>query len=145
MPVRRIRQVTELDVDPAAAWQHATSLDGIRAELPWPLTLTTRPSVASIEQFLAAGEVLATLRLGPIPVLRWHPGVVELGGHRFVEASTDMTFMRSWRHERTIGSTRGGGCTLSDVVTFEPRLPGTSLLVRWLFARRHRALRRRAA
>ena len=50
--------------------------------------------------------------------------------------------MDAWRHERAIRLELGGGCTLTDTVTFEPRLRGTAWLVGWLFRRRHAALRR---
>lgn len=105
------------------------------------MRLVTMPPVTTIDEFVEAGSVLATLRAGPVPVLRWHPAIAELGDRHFVETSTDMTWMRSWRHERTVTPT-SDGCALADVVTFDARLPGTTMLVRWLFARRHRALRR---
>jgi hypothetical protein len=133
---------SSLDLDPAVAWARATSLAGIQAELPWPLRLTTEPRVETLAQFVDAGAVLATLRVGPIPVLRWHPGIVELGDRHFVESSTDMTFMRTWRHERRIVDAPGGGSRVHDRVTFTSRMPLASSLVRWLFRRRHAALRR---
>lgn len=133
---------TSLRVDDTIAWAHATSLAGIDGELPWPLQLRTKPPVATIGEFLAAGSVRAELCAGPVRVLRWHPGIVELGERHFVEASTDMTWMRSWRHERTVATDGDGISTLSDLITFEPHLPGTGLVVRWLFRRRHRALHR---
>ena len=131
-----------LAADPATAWARATSLAGIAAELPWPLRLTTRPPVESLEDFIAAGSVLGVLRIGPFTVLRWHPGIVELGDRHFVEASDDMTFMRSWRHERRIVPGTDGGSIVHDRVTFTTRVPGAASLVRWLFRRRHAALRR---
>lgn len=137
-----LKLTSPLRVDDAAAWAHATSLAGIVRELPGPLRLTTRPLVTTLAELREAGTVLATLRLGPVPVLRWHPGIVELGERHFVEGSSDMSFMRSWRHERTIPALPEGGCRISDTVTFEPRLRGTGWLVGWLFRRRHAALRR---
>jgi hypothetical protein len=63
-------------------------------------------------------------------------------GTGFVEQSP-MGSMRLWRHERRIEAARHG-CTLIDVLTFEPRFaPRAS---RWfihrLFAHRHAVLRR---
>jgi ligand-binding SRPBCC domain-containing protein len=132
-----------LDADPAIVWARVTSLAGIAAELPWPLRLTTEPTVATIDEFLAAGSVRGTLRIGPVPILRWHPGIVELGDRHFVEASGDMTFMHTWRHERRVRPAPGGGTIVRDRVTFESRVPGAALLVRWLFQRRHASLTRR--
>lgn len=126
----------------AEVWAHSTSIAGISSELPGPLHLASVPPVASLAEFLAAGEVLAVLRLGPVPLMRWHPGVVELGERHFVEASTDMTATRSWRHERTVRPV-AGGCTVTDRVTVVSWLPGAASAARWFFGRRHRALRRR--
>jgi ligand-binding SRPBCC domain-containing protein len=132
---------SELAASPADVWAHSTSLAGIAAELPWPLRLTTEPPVTALDEFLAADGVLGTLGIGPIPVFRWHPGIAKLGELHFIEESRDMNLMRNWRHERTI-EPHGDGARLRDRVTFTPAVPGASLLVRWLFRRRHRALRR---
>ena len=131
-----------LAADDAVVWAHSTSLEGISSELPGPLRLSSRPAVTSLEAFLAAGSVLAVLRIGPVPLMRWHPAVAELGARHFVERSTDMTAMRSWRHERRVDPAEGG-CSVVDRVTISPRLPGSAAAVRWFFGRRHRALRRR--
>src|SRR5690242_9689819 len=118
-----------LTVEPATAWARATSLAGIASELPWPLRISTTPEVTSVEEFLAAGSVLGTLRVGKVPVLRWHPGIAEIGERHFVEASTDMSFMCSWRHERTISNAPGGGSIVHDRVTFATSMPLAAPLV----------------
>jgi hypothetical protein len=81
-------------------------------------------------------------------------GLAELGpGHRFLERST-MLSMRSWEHERIIVPAGENACEVTDRVAFELRrpvaaLPGaeaaTQVLLRRLFAHRHRRLARRFA
>ena len=78
-------------------------------------------------------------------------GLAELGpGHRFLERST-MLSMRSWEHERIIVPAGENACEVTDRVAFELRrpvaaLPGaeaaTQVLLRRLFAHRHRRLAR---
>jgi hypothetical protein len=69
-------------------------------------------------------------------------------GRGFLERST-MLSQRLWEHERTIEPRAGGGCTLTDRVAWEPRLPlpGRSLrpLFGAFFRHRHRRLRRHFA
>lgn len=137
---RQVNTRSELDVPDHVAWAHATTLAGVQRELPWPLRLTTRPEVTAIDEFVAAGDVVAVLRAGRVPLLRWRPRLVELGERHFVEASRDMTGVRAWRHERRVTAC-DGGCIVEDLVRISPRMPGGHLLVRWLFARRHRRLR----
>ncbi len=73
-------------------------------------------------------------------------GLAELGpGFRFLEQST-MASMKRWQHERTIiPSSSGGGCTVTDRIEFETRLPipGLERLLRAVFQRvfRHRHAR----
>ena len=43
-------------------------------------------------------------------------------GRGFLERST-MLSQRLWEHERTIEPLAGGGCTVTDRVAWEPRLP----------------------
>jgi hypothetical protein len=66
-------------------------------------------------------------------------------GRGFLERST-MLSQRLWEHERTIEPLADGGCTVSDRVAWEPRLPLPGRLLRPLFGaffrHRHRRLRR---
>ena len=58
-----------------------------------------------------------------------------------------MLSQRSWRHHRLVEPTGPGRCTVTDDVSFQPRLPvpGRVLeaIFRQVFAHRHRRLRRR--
>ncbi len=83
------------------------------------------------------------LLFGFLPLDRSDLTLIELDvGHRFVEESP-MLSMRLWRHERTIAALPGGS-SITDRLTFEPRVGGR--LVKWfiaaLFRHRHRVLGR---
>ncbi len=69
---------------------------------------------------------------------------VEAGS--FLERST-MLSQRLWEHERTVVPRGAGGCTISDRVAWEPRLPLPGILlaplISFFFRHRHRRLRRR--
>jgi ligand-binding SRPBCC domain-containing protein len=69
--------------------------------------------------------------------------IVELEpGRRFLERSP-MLSMRLWQHERIV-EPDGDGCTVTDRLTFEPRVPVPAApLIQVLFRHRHRRLRRR--
>lgn len=137
--------VTTIDRSAADAWRDVTSLDGIMAELPWPLRLRTSPTVTTLDELRAATTpVVATLLLGPIPVLRWTPTIAMLdeAGRSFVEASSDMTWMRSWRHERRVAGGPDGSSTIEDRVGGSSSVPLAGWLVGGLFRARHRRLAR---
>ena len=133
---------------PEQAWSWAASVAGILAELR-PLARMTMPrGVASILDLnVQLGQPLARswiLLFGFLPLDRSDLTLIELDvGHRFVEESP-MLSMRQWRHERTI-ATSPGGSSITDRLTFEPRLGGP--IVTWfvaaLFRHRHRVLGRR--
>jgi len=61
-------------------------------------------------------------------------------GRRFHERSRMLLFPR-WEHERTVEPAGGTACTVTDRLTFEPRLPGAGRVVGLFFAHRHRRLR----
>ncbi len=58
-----------------------------------------------------------------------------------------MLSMRTWQHERIVEAAEEGGCTVTDRLTFEPRVPGFGRLSRavigFLFRHRHDRLERR--
>lgn len=87
------------------------------------------------------------LLFGLLPFDRHHLRFesVDLGSG-FVEESTSW-LQRRWRHERRVTPLDGGGCEVVDCVVVEPRLavlgPITAIIVRRLFAHRHRRLAHR--
>lgn len=139
------RVETTVDRTPEASWIAATTLDGIVAELPWPMRLRTAPEVRTLDELLVVGAtVVATLRFGPMPVLRWSPGLerLDVAARTFVETSTDMTWMRAWRHERRIVDLGDGRSRIEDRVSGESALPLAGMVVGALFRARHRRIGR---
>jgi len=124
-------------------------MDGVNAEL-MPLVRMTVPKGAAGARLEDAplGELAfhSWLLLGGVlPFDRHALRLLEVERGRFLEASTSWLQLE-WRHERTLEDVPGG-CRITDVVRFVPRLPLvgglTRLLVNLVFAHRHRRLRRR--
>lgn len=128
-------------------WAHATSVDGINAELaPW-LRMTAPPGLRTLADVeVVPGRPLGTstlLLLGWLPVDRLDRTLVELDpGRRFVERSR-VRSQKLWQHERTVAP-EADGCRLTDRLTFEPRFGGplVAAFLRRIFAGRHAYLRR---
>lgn len=132
---------------PADAWNWITSVKGISAEL-WPiLRMSTPRGIKGLAEFrFEPGKPLFRSQIylfGLLPVDYSYLTLLELKeGVGFVEQSP-MGSMRLWRHERQI-QRAGQGCTITDVLTFEPRFGGalSKWVVECLFAHRHAVLRR---
>jgi ligand-binding SRPBCC domain-containing protein len=131
-------------------WSHVSSVRGINDEF-WPLLRMTAPRRVR-EQGLAAvrvGERVCrswVLLLGVLPVDYDDITLTRLDPPRgFLEQSA-MLSQRQWEHERTIDSCPEG-CTVTDRVSYEPRVPLPDsvfrALYRLIFRYRHRRLRRR--
>jgi ligand-binding SRPBCC domain-containing protein len=147
----RVEVASQLEAAPARVWDRVTSFEGINDELRPLMRMTAPPDVRRLEpDQVVLGERICrswVLLFGFIPFDYDDIVLVELEpGRRFHERST-MLSMRSWEHERWIEPGGEGACTLSDRLTFEPRLPlpGRALVpvVRAIFRHRHRRLRRR--
>jgi hypothetical protein len=131
-------------------WAHATSLEGINAELsPW-LRMDSPPHIRDLSTEPVIGEpwfFAPVYLLGVLPYDRMHVTlqVLDLPGRRFVESSS-MLWLRSWRHERSV-LPLPGGCRLVDRLTPKGFIPGSGpvlrVIVRALFGHRHRQLRAR--
>ena len=63
--------------------------------------------------------------------------------HGFLERSR-MLSQRVWEHDRTIEPSGEGGCTITDRVSWQPRLglPGRPLrpVIAWFFRHRHKVM-----
>jgi hypothetical protein len=83
-----------------------------------------------------------TLAGGVVPFDAHFLCLEAIGERRFLERSSSL-LQRVWEHERTVVP-EGGGCRVTDRVTFEPRLPGAARLagplVERIFRHRHRRL-----
>ena len=146
-----VTRSSTLHAPPGEVWLHATSLDGIHRELsPWMrMTAPAEARGLSLDGAqVPLGEPLFTswiLLLGFFPVERMRLTLVELEpGRRFVEQS-GTTFMRLWRHERTVEAAPAG-CTITDKLTLAAPLvlftPLVAKLIGYFFNHRHRRLRR---
>jgi hypothetical protein len=138
-----------LPVTPARAWQWASSIEGVSAEL-WPILKMTHPArvAAMDERQVAVGQPLFRswiLLGGVLPIDRTDLTPIEIEpGHRFLERSP-MLSMRLWQHERVIEPVGPGSSRLTDRLVFEPRVFGIAIawFIERLFHHRHRVLRKR--
>ena len=124
---------------------------GVNAELaPW-LRMTAPPEAANLRiEDAPVGQPLFTswvLLAGVLPVDRHAFKFAEVErGRGFVEQSTSWT-ERRWEHRRHVELCGEHGCTVTDRLTFTPRVsvsgPLLSRVVGAVFAHRHRVLRER--
>ena len=130
-------------------WAHATSFDGVNRELMPLARMTGTRSLRRLDQTtVVLGQRLFRswiLAFGIVPIDYDDLVLVELEpGRRFLERST-MLSQRLWEHERTV-TPIPAGCVLRDRIGFVPRLPLVGHLelplFRFVFANRHRQLRR---
>lgn len=148
MPSQRTLTRTSTVPRPAPeVWARVTSPAGIRHELrPWlSMTMPPRLRGATIDDAAPLlGRPLGKAWLlagGLVPVDFDDMVLVALEpGRRFHERSRMLLFPR-WEHERTVAPAGGGACTVTDRLTFVPRLPASHHVVALLFAHRHRRLR----
>jgi ligand-binding SRPBCC domain-containing protein len=128
-------------------WKWITSWKNISMEMRPYFRMTAPKGVTSIEDVnIVPGQPLFRSRVylfGIIPIDYSDVTLVELDtGRGFVEQSP-MGSMRLWRHERRI-SNGAHGCTLTDVLTFQPRR--ARRIVAWfigrVFMHRHAVLKR---
>jgi hypothetical protein len=143
----RIR--SRLAAEPRAVWERVMSADGINFEMA-PLLRMTVPrglgdlDLAGVEPGRLGRSWI--LLFGLVPVDYDDLGLERIDpGRGFLERST-MLSQRLWEHERTIEPLPSGGCTLTDRIAWEPRLPLPGRLLRPLFGaffrHRHRRLHR---
>jgi hypothetical protein len=141
---------SHLHASPQEVWERVITPQGINEEMrPW-LRMTLPPGVGELTpEAVEIGVPIGRswiLLFGLIPfdyddvcLARLEPG------RGFLERSK-MLSQRVWEHERTIEPAEGG-CTVTDRLSWEPRLglPGAPLrpLIGWFFRHRHRQLRRR--
>jgi hypothetical protein len=142
---------SELEASVEAVWGVVGTMAGVNAELaPW-LTMTAPPEASNLRiedapvcQALFASWVLVG---GVLPIDRHYLKLAEVErGRGFVEQSTSWS-ERAWEHRRHLDPRGERGCTLTDRLTFTPRVRVSGpLLVRVIgavFGHRHRVLRGR--
>jgi hypothetical protein len=152
--VRRLEFSSVLPVSAETLWAHATSAEGINYELAPLLRMTAPDDLGGLGAGADVNVVLGTpllrswlLLFGFLPVGTDDIALAEhVPNVRFVEVSR-VTGMRSWRHERSLSRAPGGETTLTDRLTFEPRLLAAAYarVLSFLFRHRHARLRARFA
>jgi hypothetical protein len=140
---------SRLEASPAAVWDRVIAPEGINDEMRPYLRMTLPPGVDEITpENIEVGVPIGRswiLLFGLLPfdyddvcLARLEPG------RGFLERSK-MLSQRVWEHERTI-EPAAGGCTVTDRVSWQPRLglPGAPLrpVIAWFFRHRHKRLRR---
>jgi hypothetical protein len=134
---------------PAAVWKRVMSAEGINDEMAPLFRMTVPRGLDGLDlDRVEPGRLGRSwiLLFGVLPVDYDDLSLERIEpGRGFLERST-MLSQRLWEHERTIEPLAGGGCTVSDRVAWEPRLPLPGSLLRPLFGaffrHRHRRLRR---
>ena len=142
---------SELDAPVASVWDVVGTMAGVNEELaPW-LRMTAPLEVAGMRIDEApVGQPLFTswvLFGGVLPVDRHYFKLAEVErGRGFVEQSTSWT-ERRWEHRRHVELCGEHGCTVTDRLTFTPRVsvsgPLLSRVVGAVFGHRHEVLRAR--
>ena len=152
MRPRNIVEVTSTLAAPAGAvWERVSTFEGVNDELRPLMRMTAPRDMRRLETYqVRPGERLFRswiLLFGVLPVDYDDITLVSIEpGRGFHERSSTLS-MRVWEHERTLEPAGEGACVVRDRLTFQPRVPGTTRLLRpivaALFAHRHRQLARR--
>ena len=142
---------SELGTPMAIVWEAVGTMKGVNAELgPW-LSMTAPPEASNlrIEDAPVGTPLFASwvMLRGVVPIDRHYfklAGVER--GRGFVEESTSWT-ERRWEHQRHLTPLGESACSLTDRLTFTPRVPLSGPLLKRViavvFRHRHRLLRSR--
>ncbi|HEX2415280.1 MAG TPA: SRPBCC family protein [Thermoleophilaceae bacterium] len=146
-----IETTSRLNAPAAAVWERVASFAGVNDELRPFLRMTAPGGSDRIEP----SEVVLGERLGRsymllfavLPVDYDDVTLVALEPGRGFHERSSMLSMRTWEHIRTVEPDGPGACTVTDRVSFAPRLglPAALFapLVGRVFEHRHRRLRMR--
>jgi ligand-binding SRPBCC domain-containing protein len=137
---------SRLDAGADSVWALVTTAEGVNYELG-PLVRMTVPHGSDLvvregrlgRSWILLGGVLP-IDYDDLYIARLDPG------RGFSERSA-LGSARAWHHDRRVEPLRGGGCTVTDRIAFEPRVAAVGrlqeivfgLMFRW----RHRRLRKR--
>ncbi len=136
---------SDLDAPADVLWKHATDIHAINKEFVPFLRMTAPAGADTIDESnVQLGKRLFRswiLLFGFLPVDYDDLTIVELEpGRRFLERSPMLT-QRLWTHERIVEPRAGGGASLTDRISFEPKIPalaGAQLpIYRTVFKYRH--------
>lgn len=140
---------SRLNAPASAVWERAISPEGINDEMRPYLRMTLPPGVDEITpETIEIGVPIGRswiLLFGLLPFDYDDVCLARLEPERGFLERSQMLSQRLWEHERTIEPTEDGGCTVTDRVSWQPRLglPGAPLrpVIGWFFRHRHRRLR----
>jgi len=131
--VRSVERTSHLAAPVAAVWARVSTMDGVNAEL-MPLVRMTAPPGATIERGFTSTLLLA----GVVPIDRHRLRLAAFTPpHGFSERSTTVVHRR-WHHDRTLRDDGAGGTVLTDVVTYDARVPFPRAAVALMFTLRLR-------
>jgi len=138
---------TRVSAPISEVWKWITSRSGISKEM-WPYFRMTFPrGVKSLQDIkFKPGERLFRSKIylfGFLPFGYDDMTLIALSeGQGFIEQSP-MTFMKLWRHERSISSSENG-TVITDQITFEPRhaMDLAARFMKKVFIHRHKVLKR---
>jgi hypothetical protein len=142
---------SKLNVQPQEFWGEQ-SLATVNYELgPWiQMSVPAAWHGLQLKDWSSEGPLFKSwvLLFGLVPLDRHAFGSLDLSqSMRFVETSSSWV-NRVWRHERVVTAV-AGGCEVMDKVSFAPRLPFVSALLKPIYAlvfgHRHSRLRARHA
>lgn len=137
-----------LTADTGTLWRHATTPAGINREFRPLLRMTFPRDVEDLTSTWQPGQRLfrSWLLLGGMLPVEYDDIALKAvePGRRFLESSS-LFSQRVWEHERVFEPILQGGCTVTDRVRFEPRLPWLApvylVVFKAVFRWRHRNLR----
>lgn len=139
---------SQLNASPSEVWDRVITPEGINDEMRPYLRMTLPPGVGEITpESVEIGVPIGRSWILLFGLLPFDYDDVTLArlepGRGFLERSK-MLSQRSWEHERTLEPV-GGGCLVTDRVSWQPRLglPARPLrpLIGWFFRHRHKRLR----
>jgi ligand-binding SRPBCC domain-containing protein len=141
---------SHLSATPARVWDRVITPDGIRDEMHPYLRMTLPPGVERLDpESIELGKKIGRswiLLFGLLPFDYDDITVVSLEPERGFLERSQMLSQRVWEHERTIEPNAEGDCTITDRVSWQPRLglPASPLrpVIGWFFRHRHKRLQR---
>ena len=131
-------------------WRAVSTMKGVNSELHPFVHMTTHPQYQALPTVVVPGRLIFRswlLLFGVVPFDRHALALEDVhDGRGFIEESSSWLQSR-WRHERSLARGAAGGCVVTDRLVIEPRLMITrgivGVIVKQLFAHRHRQLRKR--